>query len=408
MSRQKPPADPPPAMHLTIPRDKLEPALKLALGSADPKSEIEAYASLMLTALPASERSTGATGHLEVAATDGDAMMRMTVAAEVAAGGSVVVDAKTLRAAVKTLPEHGFVTLAAADDGARLVVTCDRARFRLEAIPPDDFPLIAISNIKSVIALPGTELARALALCTPAIGDGADGRTWLAGVFIHEDAAGGLSFVATDGHSLVRVALPRPDDFEGIGNGGVILPFRALKPIGTMAAAVAGEKVEIDLSDTLARFRAGPVAYTTKLIDGTFPDYTRVIPPARGHTRTLQVEAGALLVAIARARVVVEDKARAVRLSIDDEGVAVSARGTHGEASDTVEAALDGDPLVVGCNGTLLSDLVALVPASAEASIGLVDAMSPLTITAEAMPGVTMILMPMRIDAPAAAEGEAS
>jgi DNA polymerase-3 subunit beta len=391
-------------MRLTIPRDALEPALKLALGAADPKAELSPYARLQLVAYMAGRGKD--TGTLSIAATDGDATLRVQVAAEVAAGGAAVVEAKPLHEAAKLLPKHGKVTLALEPAkppaGPRLRLACDRASFRFESLDPADFPLISMSGSAAAFEIAGTELARAVHLCGPAVST-EDTRFYLNGIYVHEDEAGEIVFVATNGHKLVRVACEMPEEAAGLP--AVILPRQALGTIAALAKSVAGEPLEVALSPTLARFVAGPLDYTTKLIDGTFPNYERVVPAT--WTSRVTVEAGALSLAIARARVVVEDKGRAVRFAIDaapepaeagGEEITVSASGNHGEAVDTTPATLEGEILVAGFNGTYLRELLDLMPASQPAVLHFDGPGNPCRLTSEGLDGVTMVLMPMRLE----------
>ena len=382
--RRRSDPDAPPPMKLVVPRDRLEPALALALKAADAKNEVAILGHVLLIA---------GDEHLEVVACNLDVMLRIAIPAEVEARGSVTVDARTLQQAAKNLPEQSMIALAEEPGGARVRLACGRARYRLAALPAEDFPTLAVNDVAHAFEVEGKVLARALELTRHAVGKD-EVRYYLNGVFLGEDAAGDLVFVATDGHRLARVSLPMPDDAGGVA--GVILPRQSLAQIADIAAGMAGDAVEIEIGAGAVRFRARAVTFVTKLIDGTFPDYSKVIPADGPGTVLATVEAAALAASVARVTVVAAGKSRAVRLDLG-ESLTVLSTGTTGEAVDEVDLTRQGGELALGFNGVFLAELLGLVPAG-DAVLHLpADAAGPVRITAEALDGVTLVLMPMRV-----------
>lgn len=162
--------------------------------------------------------------------------------------------------------------------------------------------------------MPGTDFAGHIGLCLPHVSD-EEVRYYITGVAIGEDSQGDLAFVATNGHTLCRVVTDMPEDAGGLRIK--IVPHAAAAEIAKIAAAVKGEPVEIEFSNTAVRVRAANAIYLSKLIDGTFPDYERIIP--RDFAVSVTTVAKALASAVDRAAVVLRGEATGIALEINEE-----------------------------------------------------------------------------------------
>src|SRR5690606_653514 len=158
----------------------------------------------------------------------------------------------------------------------KMLVQAGRARFNLQTLPRDDFPIIAEGQLPTSFELPAAALVQIIDKTRFAIST-EETRYYLNGIFLHvaEDPAPVLKAAATDGHRLARVTVTRPDGAEGMPD--IIVPRKCIAELRKLLDEVDGS-VRIDLSPTKIRFDLGNAVLTSKLIDGTFPDYSRVIP----------------------------------------------------------------------------------------------------------------------------------
>ncbi|MEM9242060.1 MAG: DNA polymerase III subunit beta, partial [Pseudomonadota bacterium] len=233
--------------------------------------------------------------------------------AQVERAGSTTVSAVTLHEIVRKLPDGALVSLT--DDGAsgRLTVEAGRSNFALATLPKEDFPVMASSEYSCNFSAKAPELRRLFDKSKFAIST-EETRYYLNGVYMHvSDADGGqvLRCVATDGHRLARIDSDLPD---GAGTmPGIIVPR---KTVGELRKLLDDDETEIavSVSETKVRFATPDITLTSKVIDGTFPDYSRVIPT--GNTRKLEVDASEFAQAVDRVATVSSERSRAVKLSL--------------------------------------------------------------------------------------------
>ena len=212
-------------------------------------------------------------GSLRLMATDLDLQVDETVHANVSQPGATTVSAHTFFDIVRKLPEGSQVELSAAE--GKMQVVAGRARFNLSTLPRDDFPVIAEGELPTRFELPAATLRQVIEKTRFAISS-EETRYYLMGIFLHvvDDQ---MRAAATDGHRLARVTIARPDGAEGMPD--VIVPRKAVAELYRLLEELEGT-VEVSLSPTKIRFGLGSAILTSKLIDGTFPDYNRVIPTA--------------------------------------------------------------------------------------------------------------------------------
>src|SRR5215510_7647408 len=210
-------------------------------------------------------------------ATDLDLEVTEAIAAEVGPAGSTTVPAHMFYDIVRKLPEGTQILLEASGDRATLALRAGRSRFSLQTLPESDFPDLAAGEMTHKFSLAAKDLKRLIDKTQFAIST-EETRYYLNGIYLHtagDGQASALRAVATDGHRLAQIDLAAPQGAAGMP--GVIVPR---KTVGEVQRLIEDGEVQIgiELSPTKVRFTLGDVVLTSKLIDGTFPDYARVIP----------------------------------------------------------------------------------------------------------------------------------
>lgn len=305
---------------------------------------------------------------------DGASLQATATNLDIEITGSVPADG-TLAACVDAKLLAGIVSKAGSDvtlehDGTTLTVKSGRSRFKLPTLPIEDFPDLTAGDFAVTFE---ADLASVFGAVAFAIST-EETRFYLNGVYLEPTAA-----TATDGHRLANVALDLPQ-FDP-----VIIPRRTVAVWPKGAATVS-------LSNTKVRVKSGEIVITSKLIDGTFPDYRRVIPS--NNDKIVLADKAAFQAAVERVSTVSE-RGRGVRLNLEPGVLNMTARG-DAEASDAVDVGYEGDPLEIGFNSAYLGELLAHMPAD-EVQMAFADASSPTLFTAPDKDGVRFVLMPMRV-----------
>ena len=334
---------------------------------------------------------------LRLMATDLDLQVVETIAAHVDQPGATTVSAHTLFDIARKLPEGAQVELAVAND--KMTVTASRYRSNLATLPRDDFPVIAETDLPTVFSLPAEDLRRIIDSTRFAIST-EETRYYLNGIFLHvvDGAEPRLRAVATDGHRLARIELPAPSG--AVGMPDVIVPRKCVAEIRKLLDEVDGP-VEVSLSASKIRFRLGNDAkagavLTSKLIDGTFPDYSRVIPTA--NDRLLRIDRKSLAQGVDRvAAIATTEKTRAVKIAMGRDKVTLSVTSPeNGTASEEVPADYTSPEFEVGFNYRYLLDILDQV-GSDQVEVHLADAAAPTLIRESDTSAALYVLMPMRV-----------
>lgn len=290
----------------------------------------------------------------------------------------------------------------------------DGIKFVLQGITPDDFPAMTYGATADSFKMATADLARAFGKTQSCIST-EETRYYLNGVFIHRpQSSGNLIFVATDGHRLARVELPAPEGAMALPfTGGVICHANTVAEVLRMCRAKgAPETVTVavtggtrinpdngeaeDVSPRL-RFEVGGVTVLSKPIDGTFPDYGRVIPT--GNDKELVIGAKAFSAAIEQVSIISSERGRAVKLSLERDRATFSVSNPDtGSSTMDVACSYGGDPLDIGFNSVYMRDILAQL-SSENAVLALADAGSPMLIKGRdpADDGLAFVIMPMRV-----------
>jgi DNA polymerase III subunit beta len=331
---------------------------------------------------------------LSLKATDLDLEVIESISAEVSPAGSTTVPAHMFYDIVRKLPEGSQVALESSSDRAVLAVRAGRSRFTLQTLPESDFPDLAAGDMTHKFTLPGADLKRLIDKTQFAIST-EETRYYLNGIYLHVAGSGksqALRAVATDGHRLAQTDLPLPAGATGMP--GVIVPRKTVTEVQRLIEDSEAE-VSVELSSAKIRFSIGNVVLTSKLIDGTFPDYQRVIPT--GNDKELVIDKKDFEAAVDRVSTVSSERGRAVKLSLSGGKLILSVTNPDsGSATEEIEVEYDADPIDIGFNSRYLLDIAAQLDGEV-AVLKLADPGSPTLIQDKDAKGALYVLMPMRV-----------
>lgn len=337
-------------MKISIERGALLKALGQAQSVVERRNTIPILANVLIE---------GSGSDVTFRATDLDIEVVDKAPAQVERAGATTVSAVTLHEIVRKLPDGALVTLT--DDGAsgRMTVEAGRSNFSLATLPREDFPVMASSEYESNFSAPAPVLRRLFDKSKFAIST-EETRYYLNGVYMH--VAGGetgtvLRCVATDGHRLARIDADVPEGADGMP--GVIVPR---KTVGELRKLLDDDDVSIavSVSETKVRFATPDITLTSKVIDGTFPDYTRVIP--QGNTRKMEVDAAEFAKAVDRVATVSSERSRAVKLALDEDRLTLSVNAPEsGAAEEELNVAYGDEALEIGFNAKYLLEIAGQV-----------------------------------------------
>lgn len=330
-------------------------------------------------------------GTMRLMATDLDLQIDETIAAAVEQVGAITVSAHTLFDIVRKLPEGSQVELSAAE--GRITVNAGRAKFTLSTLPRDDFPMIAEGELPVTFELPAETLKQIIDKTRFAIST-EETRYYLNGIFLHvtDDATPLLRAAATDGHRLARITVARPDGAESMPD--VIVPRKCIAELRKLLDEVDGS-VGVSLSNSKVRFDLGQAILTSKLIDGTFPDYSRVIPTA--NDKILKIDPKSFMQGVDRVSTIATEKTRAVKMALDRDKVILSVTSPeNGAAAEEVPGEYSALPFEIGFNSRYLMDILGQFESDL-VEVHLADAAAPTLIRENDSSPALYVLMPMRV-----------
>ena len=288
-------------------------------------------------------------------ATDLDTEVVDRAPATVERPGATTVSAALLNDIARKLPDGALVNIAFDAASGRVSVQAGRANFNLATLPREDFPVMASTEYTANFTAPAPVLRRLFDKSRFAIST-EETRYYLNGVYMHvADGEGGrtLRCVATDGHRLARIDAPLPEGAAAMP--GVIVPRKTVAELKKLLDDDEAE-IAVSVSETKVRFANPTITLTSKVIDGTFPDYTRVIP--RGNTRRLEVDAADFARAVDRVATVSSERSRAVKLALDEDRLVLSVNAPDaGAADEELAVAYADEPLEIGFNAKYLQEI---------------------------------------------------
>ncbi len=332
-------------------------------------------------------------GTLTLITTDMDLEINESVAANVSKGGATTVPAHTLHDIVRKLPEGSDVELALNAEGTQMTVKAGRSQFKLGCLPTADFPALGAGELPSGFAIPAADL-RALIDRTKFAMSTEETRYYLNGIYLHAADNSGvqvLRAVATDGHRLARFEMPLPDGAAGMPD--VIIPRKAIGELRKLADEAA-DAIHISLSKTKIQFAFDHVVLTSKLIDGTFPDYQRVIP--QGNNKFVELDPKAFTRAIDRVSTISDGKSRAVKITLSGKSMTISANSPEsGSATEEMEVNGTTD-IEIGFNAKYVLDITSQIEGEG-CRLAFADPASPTIIQDNSDPSSLYVIMPLRV-----------
>lgn len=375
-------------MKATIERAKLLRCLSHVQSVVERRNTIPILSNVLIEA--------SADGLVKIMATDLDLQVIESLeAASVEGAGSITVSAHLLFDIARKLPDGSQVSLETADN--RMVVKAGRSRFQLPTLPRDDFPVIVEGDLPTSFKISAATLAELIDRTRFAIST-EETRYYLNGIFLHvaDDDRPVLKAAATDGHRLARYTIDRPAGAEGMPD--VIVPRKAVGELRKLLEESLDTDVQVDLSPSKIRFAlggAGGVVLTSKLIDGTFPDYSRVIPT--GNDKLLKLDPKSFYAGVDRVATIATEKTRAVKMGVEADKVTLSVTSPdNGNAAEEIAADYRSEPMEIGFNATYLKDILAQID-SDTVELHLADAGAPTLIRKDEKSPALYVLMPMRV-----------
>jgi DNA polymerase-3 subunit beta len=335
-------------------------------------------------------------GKLTIAATDLEIALVEEVPAQTTRNGAITVPAATLYEIVRRQPEGAEIELDHAGGDAPLALRAGRYATSLVALSVDEFPKLDAGKLSHSFSLSALDLRGLIDRTKFAIST-EETRYYLNGIFLHAAEADGESLlraVATDGHRLARVEETLPEGAKGMP--GIIVPRKTVNELRKLLDEVSGE-VDIALSETRIQFTIGTMRLTSKLIDGTFPDYDRVIP--RGNDKVLRVNQKDFSAAVSRVSAISSERHRPVKLSLARDLLVISAaspeQGSASEELDNDRIKYDAGPLEIGFQARYLNDVTEQIQGDVEFVFA--DGAAPTLVRDPSDLRAVYVLMPMRV-----------
>ena len=337
-------------------------------------------------------------GQLALSATDMDVEIVERVAARIERDGRTTAPAHTLYDIVRKLRDGAQIEIETLGGRNEMVLRSGRSTFTLACLPAEDYPVMSAGELPCHFALPAAELRTLIDRTRFAIST-EETRYYLNGIYLHatkSNDAPVVRAVATDGHRLARFEMTAPEGAAGMP--GVIVPRKTVLELRKLVDE-GDEEVRIALGETKIRVAIGTAELTSKLIDGTFPDYDRVIPA--NNDKILDVDCKEFAEAVDRVSTISTERSRAVKLGIERGSLTVSATSPeNGVAVEELEARYDSVPLEIGFNSRYLLDITDQIGGES-VRLQMADAGSP-TILCDAAPeangaSALYVLMPMRV-----------
>ncbi|MCH2037197.1 MAG: DNA polymerase III subunit beta [Rickettsiales bacterium] len=328
---------------------------------------------------------------LRLTATDMDIAIVEEVEAEVKAEGSLTVPAQTLYDIIRKLPDEGNINLSV--DNGKLFIKAHQCDFELPILDAAEFPAMDKGELPFIFQLPTENLTTLIEKTKFAIST-EETRYYLNGIYLHvvNDEASILRAVATDGHRLANVEVPMPAGAAAMPS--VIIPRKAVLELRKLLDQDI-ENVQVALSENKIRFVCGKAVLLSKLIDGTFPDYKKVIP--QNNDKLLEVEVSSLSDAVDRVSVISSDKIRVVKFALSNGKLQLSSMGHEtGSATEEMSVNYDSDSLEIGFNSRYLIEMLSQIEGEVVQFL-LSSGTSPTLVKDPADINAVYVIMPMRV-----------
>ena len=334
---------------------------------------------------------------LSLSSTNLDIFCSDDLEAEVFQSGSTSVSASTIYEIVKRLPSGSEIHASLSEEDSTLILKCGRSKFNLTTISPDDFPKISHDDLNIQFVLSATELKRMLDKTKFAISN-EETRYYLNGIFLHQTQKNSIDIlraVATDGHRLAQYDIPLPQGAKDMN--GIIIPKKMIQELRRVLDDATGD-INIQLNENKIKFSFNYMQIISKVIDGTFPDYTKVIPQL--NDKSITTNNDDLKKAIDRVSAVAineESKSKAIKLVIESNRLSLSVDSTsRGSAIEEIDLDYNNEKVEIGFNSRYLIDICNEIDGE-KINLKFLNSTSPAIILDSTDENIFFVLMPMRI-----------
>ena len=334
---------------------------------------------------------------LSLSSTNLDIFCSDKIDAEIVNSGEISVPAITFFEIVKRLPSGSDVILSMGDEDTELILKCGRSKFNLSTLRTEDFPILSDKDLSTNFVISADELSRMIDKTKFAISN-EETRYYLNGIFFHKAESNSIKFlraVATDGHRLAQYDIPLPQGAEEIT--GIIIPKKTVFELRKVLDDADGD-VSVSLNENKIKFSFNNLKIISKVIDGTFPDYTKVIP--QNNDKKFKTNNSELKNAIDRVSAVAineETKSKAIKLTIENNKLNLSVESqSKGSAKEEIDISYSNEKVDIGFNSRYLLDICNEVDGD-EIDVNLLDSISPAIILDKTDENLFFVLLPMRI-----------
>ena len=334
---------------------------------------------------------------LSLSSTNLDIFCSDKIDAEIVNSGEISVPAITFFEIVKRLPSGSDVIMSMGDEDTELILKCGRSKFNLSTLRTEDFPILSDKDLSTNFVISADELSRMIDKTKFAISN-EETRYYLNGIFFHKAESNSIKFlrsVATDGHRLAQYDIPLPQGAEEIT--GIIIPKKTVFELRKVLDDADGD-VSVSLNENKIKFSFNNLKIISKVIDGTFPDYTKVIP--QNNDKKFKTNNSELKNAIDRVSAVAineETKSKAIKLTIENNKLNLSVESqSKGSAKEEIDISYSNEKVDIGFNSRYLLDICNEVDGD-EIDVNLLDSISPAIILDKTDENLFFVLMPMRI-----------
>jgi len=366
-------------MKIIAKREAILGPLQAVIGVVERRQTMPILANVLLSAK---------SGQLSITATDLEVELVATSEVDVQRSGEVTVPGRKLFDICRALPEHTEINMTL--DGERITVRAKRSRFTLSTLPAPEFPTVDEINAGQTLRVPQRDFKKLLEKTHFSMAQ-QDVRYYLNGLLL-ETSAKMLKSVATDGHRLAMCEV-RLEDGSKTGQQ-VIVPRKGVLELQRILGS-EDQDLDVAIGNNHIRVQIGDIRFTSKLIDGRFPDYSRVIPVKPPHVLTAVRDD--LRHALQRAAILSNEKYRGIRFGVKENSLVIQAHNPEQEeAEEELEVGFDGDAMAIGFNVNYLLDALSAIEGE-EVQIGLTDGNSSCLIRSVSEDGCSFVVMPMRL-----------
>lgn len=378
---------PAPSMKFSIERSVLLKALGRLQGIVERRNTIPILSNIKLDA----EKDS-----VQLTVTDMDIAASESIEASVDTGGALTIPAHTFYDIIRKLPEGSQVELHSNEASSQLIVLSGSARFALSYLPAKDFPVMPEGDLTHSFSLSANQFAALVEKARFAMSI-EETRYYLNGIYLHvakdEKNNAVLRAVATDGHRLARIQIAVPEGAEGMP--GVIVPRKTVGEIKKLVEDEENGDIAVALSENKIRFQIGGRVLLSKLIDGTFPDYDRVIP--KNNDKIMEVNARLFSAAVDRVSTISLEKTKGIKLALTKGRLSLSAQSPEsGTASEEMEVSYDAGSLEIGFNSRYMLEMMTQI-AGESVQFLFSDPAAPVLARDPADINALYVIMPMRV-----------